>query len=380
MIKVSGPTVGAEELAALRAALDEGYFGHGALVVAFEAALQAYLGAPHVVAVSNGSAALHLALASLGLGPGDEVIVPSLTFVACFQMIAATGATPVPCEVDPDTLRMAPADVERRLTPATRALMPVHYAGNPCDLEAIYALAQRHGLRVVEDAAHALGSTYQGRLIGSFGDVVCFSFDSLKNMTCGEGGAVVCQDAELADRLRRMRLLGIARPPVADPALMKRWLYEVREPGFRYHLSNLNAALGLAQLLKLPGFIARRRQLARRYDAALADLPGLRTLPLDYTAVAPQIYVVRVIDGRRDELLEYLRQCDIEASINYIPNHHFERFRFRGEPPGGGLPVTDRVFTEILTIPLHCNLTDAQAAYVIDCLTRFFRPGAGVAP
>lgn len=373
MIKVSAPAVGSEELEALRLGLEEGYFGHGRLVLAFEQALQEYLGAPQVVAVSSGTAALHLALVALGIGPGDEVMVPSLTFVACFQAIAATGALPVPCDVQPDTLLMDLEDVEGKLSPATRILMPVHYAGNPCDLEAIYALAESRGLRVIEDAAHALGSTYQGRKIGAAGDVVCFSFDSIKNITCGEGGAIICRDPALAERLRRMRLLGITRPAAGDLGEIKRWVYAVQEPGFRYHMSNLNAALGQVQLGKLPGFIAQRQRLARFYDEALADLDSVRPLKIDYTAVAPHIYVIRVTDGRRDELMDFLRERGIEASINYIPNHHHERFRALYVGKTWSLPVTEQVFGEILTLPLHCRLTQSDVETVIENVRQFFR-------
>lgn len=372
MIKVSGPAVGAEEAEALRSALEEGYFGHGRLVLAFEKALQDYLGAPQVVAVSSGTAALHLALVALGIGPGDEVVVPSLTFLACFQAIAATGALPVPCDVQADTLLMDLGDVERKIGPATRVLMPVHYAGNPCDLEGIYTLAERCGLRVVEDAAHALGSSYQGRKIGSCGDMVCFSFDSLKNITCGEGGAIICQDAAVAERLRQMRLLGIARPAASDPTQVKRWFYTVREPGFRYHMSNLNAALGLVQLGKLPDFMARRQRLARFYDEALADLGSVRTLKIEYDTVVPHIYVIRVTDGRRDELMEFLRERGIESSINYIPNHRHERFQALYQGKTWSLPVTEQVFDEILTLPLHCTLTPADLEHIIASLHDFW--------
>ncbi len=373
MIRVSAPALGEEELAAVRSAFDLGYYGHGALVLDFEQALRDYLGASQVVAVSSGTAALHLSLVALGIGPGDEVIVPSLTFVGCFQMIAATGALPVPCDVHPDTLLLDLADVSRKLTSATRALMPVHYGGNPGDLDALYALAGRRGLRVIEDAAHGLGSSYNGKMIGGFGDLVCFSFDSLKNITCGEGGAVICGDAELAERLRRMRLLGIVRPAHTDPSQMLRWFYGVQEPGFRYHMSNINAAIGLVQLAKLPGFVARRREMARFYDRSLAGMDHIRTLHIDYDTVAPHIYVIRVTNGRRNELMEFLRERGIEASINYIPNHRHERFRKLYQGKTWSLPVTEQVFEEILTLPLHCNLTPADLDHIVDSIRQFSR-------
>ncbi len=373
MIKVSAPVVGPEELKAVSAVFELGYFGHGTKVLEFEARLKEYLGASQVVAVNTGTAALHLALLALGIGPGDEVIVPSLTFISCFQMITATGARPIPCEVKADTLLMDLEDAQSKITDRTRALMPVHYAGNPCDQDRLYDLAGRYGLRVVEDAAHALGSTYKGRAIGSFGDIICFSFDSVKNITCGEGGTLICQDKELAESVRQMRLVGIERAsPAAELWKQHRWHYNVRRPGFRYHMGNLNAAIGLVQLSKLPDFIRRRRQIAQRYDQALAKLNGVRSLKIDYETVAPHIYVIRVQNGRRDDLMAFLKEADIEASINYIPNHLHERFRNSRGGKRWHLPVTEQAFEEILTLPLHCGLTDMDVEQVIASIYRFY--------
>jgi dTDP-4-amino-4,6-dideoxygalactose transaminase len=368
MIRVSMGCMGAEELAAIQKVFEYGYFGLGAQVLQFEEELGRYLGAPHVIAVNTGTAALHLALDGLGVGPGDEVITPSLTFAACFQAIALTGATPVPCDVDPDTLLLDIADMERRITPRTRALMPVDYAGNPCDLDELLAIAERHGLRVVEDAAHAFGSTSRGRRIGSFGDVVCFSFDSIKNITCGEGGAIICRDDRLAELLRAKRMLGTNRKPIAGADLQDvRWRYEVTTRGFRYHMGNINAAAGLAQLAKADGFIARRRDICRRYDEAFSTISGLRPLRIDYRDVAPHIYVLRVGGGRRDAMMGVLREAGIETSVNYVPNHLQPYFRSDGRT----LQETERAFAEMLTLPLHCGLTDDEVTAVIEGVRAF---------
>ncbi|RLA87392.1 MAG: aminotransferase [Deltaproteobacteria bacterium] len=372
MIRVSAPLIGNEELAAVEQAFGLGYFGHGSKVIEFEARLQEYIGAPHVVAVNSGSAALHLALEALGIGPDDEVIVPSLTFIACFQMITATGAMPVPCEVEADTLLMDLDDVARKITPRTRALMAVHYAGNPCNLDRLYDLAASVGIRVIEDAAHALGSTYKGRLIGSSGDLICFSFDSIKNITCGEGGAVVCHNNEVADIIRHKRLLGINRKMPIESGQQPRWYYRVLHQGFRYHMSNINAAIGLAQLRKLPAFIQRRQEIAKRYDQALANINVVNLLPIDYNTAAPHIYVIRVGDGQRDALMEFLRTQDIEASINYIPNHQHEYYQRLFREKGWSLPVTEQAFREILTLPLHCALSDTEVDKVIHSICTFF--------
>lgn len=369
MIKVSQGCLGDDELAAVREAFAYGYFGLGSRVAAFEEALQAYLDAPHVVAVNNGTAALHLALDGLGIGEGDEVIAPSLTFVACYQAIAMTGATPVACDVHPETLLIDTADAERRITPRTRAIVPVHYAGSPCDLEVLYKLAQRHDLHVVEDAAHAFGSTYRGRPVGGTGELACFSFDSIKTITCTEGGAIACRDPELAEVLRRKRILGVERGGRPGTAASRgpRWQYEVATQGFRYHMSDVNAAIGLVQLGKAGKFVARRREIARRYDAELAGLEEIRPLRADYEESAPHIYVIRVAGGRRDELMSHLAGAGIETGVSYIPNHLQPYFRRNGL----SLPETELAFEEILTLPLHCALSDEDVATVIGSVREF---------
>jgi len=370
MIRVSQALTDELEVAALRAALTRGYYGHAEKVVAFEEALADYLGveASRVVCVNTGTAGLHLALDALGVGPGDEVIVPSLTFVASFQAVSATGARPVPCEVRPENLLLDMNDVERRLTPRTKALMPVHYAGNPGNLRNLMEFGEKHGLHVVEDAAHAFGSLYQGRKVGSLGEVAVFSFDSIKNITCGEGGAIVWRDQGMAGLCRQTRLLGINRenPHVAGHQRTK--VFNVARQGYRYHMSNLNAAIGLVQLSKAEGFMARRREICRRYEAAFADLEGICRLSMDYDAVAPHIYVIRVLDGRRDALIDFLKAKDIETAINYIPNHLHDLYRSQ-EP----LPVTEKLYGEILTLPLHCVLSDAEVDFIIGSVKEFFR-------
>ncbi len=367
MIKVSQGCLGEAELAAVREVFATGYFGHSAPVVAFESALGDYVGASHVVAVNTGTSALHLALDALRIGPDDEVVVPSITYVASFQAISATGARPVPCEIDPRTLNIDVADVERRITSRTRALMPVHYAGAACDLDALRALAARRRLHVVEDAAHALGATYGGRRIGS-GEIACFSFDSIKNITCGEGGAIVCRDAELAERMREKRHLGVRRVPAdGTPGAPRGVAFDVVAQGFRYHMGAINAAIGLVQLGRLEEFVERRRAICRRYDDAFRSLGTVRPLEVDYREAAPHIYVVRVAGGLRDALMSFLRDADIETGINYAPNHLHAYYR----QPGVSLPVSESAYDEILTLPLHCALSDGDVEQVIRAVRRF---------
>ena len=366
MIKVSQGCLGEEELQAVKEAFAYGYFGHAYKVEQFEQELQAYLGNGQVVAVNTGTSALHLALDALGIGAGDEVIVPSLTFVASFQAISMVGATPVACEVSPDTLLMDMQDVLTLITDRTKAIIPVHYAGNPCDMEQLLRLKESRGIRIIEDAAHALGSLYNGRKVGSFGDICCFSFDSIKNITCGEGGAIVCQEKALADKIRIKRTLGIERQLGTE-----RWLYEVSEQGYRYHMSNINAAIGLEQLKKIDTFINRRREICIYYEKAFKNIAGIKMLAVNYQEVAPHIFVIRVLNERRNDLIEYLRRCDIETGLNYIPNHLHPLYQQRDK----AFPVSEQLYKEIITLPLHCRLSDQDVDFVIESVKEFFAKG-----
>ena len=247
-IRLSKSTVGPLEANAVAQAVQRGYLGMGADVQAFENELAEFIGGNrHVMAVSNGTAAVQLAVQACGIGPGDEVLVPTLTFVATFQAISATGAIPVACDIEPRRAQLDVSDAARRITARTRAIVPVHYASCPGDLDQVYELAAAHGLRVIEDAAHAFGGYYNGRRAGATGDVVCFSFDGIKNITSGEGGAVVTSDAEVAERVRDARLLGVEKDTDKRYAGARSWEFDVTHQGWRYHMSNIFAALGRTQ-------------------------------------------------------------------------------------------------------------------------------------
>lgn len=361
MIKVSRGCLGEEELKAVKEAFEYGYFGLAYKVLEFENNLRTYLGTEHVVATCNGTAALHLAIDSLRIGHGDEVIVPSLTFIGSYQAISATGAIPVSCDIYPDTLLIDIEDIRHRISPRTKAIMPVHYAGNPCDMDALLTIANEFKLRLIEDAAHAFGSSYKGQKIGSFGDVTCFSFDSIKNITCGEGGAIVFRSEEYAERARQKRLLGIDRKSHTLSWKERNWFYQVKSQGFRYHMSNINAAIGVEQLKKIDPFIVRRRDICRKYDNAFQSLPNVKLLSINYNEVAPHIYVIRIKKGYRDDLMAYLKDRDIETGINYIPNHLHPLYRKEGT----SLPHAELAFEEILTLPLHFGLSDGDVETVV---------------
>ena len=379
-IRLSRGIVGAAEKEALGKVIDDSYLGMGEFVKEFENELKNYIGGGSVMCVNSGTAALHLALAGVGLKPGDEVLVQSLTFVACFQAISAVGAIPIPCEIRPETCTIDLSDAAKKVTKKTRAIMPVHYASRPGDLDAIYEFAGKHGLRVVEDAAHAFGTTYKGRKIGSFGDVVCFSFDGIKNITCGEGGAVVTKDDKVAQYVMDARLLGIHKDTQKRYEGQRSWEFDVFHQGYRYHMSNLNAAIGLAQLgrfekeLKPP-----RRKLAKGYHDKLRAVPGMLLFPDDYNEIVPHIFPIRVMNNRRDGLRQYLIDNGIECGVHYYPGHLLSYYgKNSSHHLSGGyisrpLPVTERVYSELLTLPLHPEVSEDDLDYIVSKIKEFFR-------
>ena len=365
---VSKPSIGREELEAVERVFNSAWLGMGSKVFEFEEALKGYLGSKYLIAVNTGTTALHVALDACGIGIGDEVIVPSLTFCATIQAITALGATPVFCEVAPENLNMVVADVISRITPKTKAIIPVHYCGNPCDMDQLLSIGRGCRIRIIEDAAHAFGSSYKGRKIGSFGDITCFSFDPIKNITCGEGGAVAVNDAELAEEIRRKRILGIDKDTWHRYRNERSWFYEVTTQGYRYHLSNINAAIGLVQLKKLEEFLLKKRTIVASYQRSFADLPGLALLEWNIEETAPFTYIVRVCNGRRDEAMEFLERREIGTGVHYVPNHiqpYFAKY-------AGQLPVTDRLWREIMTLPLYYDMSEGDVAHVISSVKEFF--------
>jgi dTDP-4-amino-4,6-dideoxygalactose transaminase len=362
--------VGHDEAEAVtRVLLEDGYLGMGKEVQAFEEESATFLGVPRtrVISVNSGTAAVHLAVQAV-TKPGDEVLVQSLSFVASFQAITAAGAVPVPCEVDPGTLTLDMDDVVRRITPKTSAVMPVHYASNPGNLEGIYEFAKRQGLTVIEDAAHAFGCTYKGRKIGSLGDVVCFSFDGIKNITSGEGGAVVARDEKVVQYVRDARLLGVQNDTDQRFNERRSWEFDVTHQGYRYHMSNLFAAVGRVQLQRFEKeFKPQRIALARRYRSAFKDIKGLKIIEGEPGAIVPHIFPIRVLDGKRNALHQFLIDKGIECGVHYKPNHLLS---FYGAKKGM-LPVTEQLYKELLSLPLHPGLTYEDVDYVIDTVNEF---------
>jgi dTDP-4-amino-4,6-dideoxygalactose transaminase len=364
-LRLSRSIVGSEELAAVgRVLLEDGYLGMGAEVARFEAEIGAFLGvdAAAVSCVNSGTAAVHLAVAAV-LDPGDEVLVQSLSFVATFQAISAAGCVPVFCEIDPATFAIDLEDAARRITPRTKAIMPVYYASYPARYHEVFAFARRHGLRVIEDAAHAFGCQVDGRPVGQRTDLCCFSFDGIKNITTGEGGAVVTADPAAGARVRDARLLGVEKDSEKRYSGERSWEFDVRRQGYRYHMSNLFAAIGRVQLRRLPAeFAPARRRLAARYRERLARVPGVRLLETDLATVIPHLQPILVPGGRRDAVRDALEKDGIQTGIHYKPGHLLTFY-------GGGrvkLPVTEAAYEQMLSLPLHPGLSDDDVDRVVD--------------
>ncbi len=369
-IPIARPSIGSDELESIRKVFETGWLGLGSVVYEFENDLRRFLGADNVIAVNTGTSALHVALEVLDLKKEDEVIVPSFTFIASIQAIICSGAKPVFCEIKRDTLNIDPEDLKKKINPSTRAIIPVHYGGFPCEMDEILNIAHKHSIVVVEDAAHAFGSTYKGRKIGSFGDITCFSFDPIKNITCGEGGALVIRDSDIAQSVIKKRNLGIDKDTWHRYKNERSWFYEVTTKGFRYHMSNINAAIGIVQLKKIEKFIQKKRDICLRYDSEFCNLKGIEILQRDYRQIAPFNYVIKVKDDR-DGLLNYLREKGVDAGIHYIPNHSqplFKKFYTH-------LPVTEEIYGEILSLPLYFDMEDRDISSVIEAVTSYFKYG-----
>lgn len=368
MIPVSRPSLGPEEMAAVGEVFKTGWLGMGEKTLAFEEAVKHYLGCENVVAVNTGTSAIHLALDAFGIRSGDEVILPSLTFVASVQAVLAVGATPVFCESQEKDLLMDLDDVQKKITRRTRVVMPVHYRGKPCEMDSLLPLAQEHNFWVIEDAAHAFGSTYGGRKIGSFGHAACFSFDPIKNITCGEGGAVALPDRSRAEEIRQKRNLGLTNGISGEGGHPGSSSHLVTTCGWRYHMPNFCAAIGLVQMKKLDGFIRRRRDICTRYDRAFRDLGGVRTLEADYEEVAPHLYVLRILEGERDGFMNLLKERGISTGIHYRPNHLQPFFRKYVKDP---LPRTTQLGEEIVSLPLYPKMKESEVDAVIDAVLAF---------
>jgi dTDP-4-amino-4,6-dideoxygalactose transaminase len=371
-IPVFVPCIQVDTLKHLVDAFDVGWLGMGNTTLEFEERIAAYLGLEerYVVCANTGTSAAHLALRAIGVGPGDEVITPSFNYVADHQSIRMTGADVVMCDIRESDLGIDIASAESMITPRTKAIVPLHFSGIPCALDDVYALARKHGLRVVEDACHAFGSTIGDKKVGTFGDVQFFSFDPVKIITSIDGGCIITPDKSEFEAMRNMRLLGVDKDTTLRYQNARAWEYDVVSEGYRYHLTNIFASVGVSQVKRTDEFIRSRQNVCTRYSAAFDGVDGLRVLRRDYADVSPFIYSVRVLDGRREDLIAHLKGLDIEVGIHFVPVHKHTYFAQSRCSP---MPVTERVVNEVLTLPLHSLMPEEWIERVIDGVTSFFR-------
>ena len=372
-IPVFQPYLGPEVYAAAQRALDGGWIAIGKLTYRFEEELADYLGLAdvdrHLQAVSSGTAALHSACVLAGLGPGDEVICPSFTYVACHQAISATGASVVFCDIEDETLGLDPDAVRSLIGERTKAIMAVHYAGIPCRIDEIHEIARERGLRVIEDAAHAFGSRSRGRMLGTFGDLVCFSFGPVKIITSLEGGALVTASSDDVQRVREMRLLGVD----TDRALRsntRMWEYDVVRQGWRYHMSSMQASVGLSQLALMDTFVANRQSYCRYYNEQFARIAEIETPATDFDDLALFIYFIRVPDAEtRRELIAHMNARGIQIGIHFQGAHTFSFYR---DCRRGELAVTEEMSARQLTLPLHSFMEEETLERVVESVASFF--------
>ncbi len=367
------PLIGPETFKAATDALELGWLGMGSFVKEFEERLAEFLGLKDrfVVAVNTGTSALHLAMRLAGVGPCDEVITASLNNIGDFQAIKAAGGDPVFCDIREDNLGIDAEKAAELVGPKTKAMIAMDYAGVPCQLDELSALANRHGLRVIHDAAHSFGGSYNGEKIGSFGDLVMFSFDPIKNITCIDGGALVVNTKEEVEQLHRERLLGMDQSASRMYSNNRAWTYDVATLGFRYHMANLHASIGVSQLKRVEEIVTSRREACRLYSKLFQGAEGMIIPQTDFEGVAPFIYTIRVLRGKRQGLIEALQKSGIETGIHWIPGHNFTLLK---NCRRGDLSVTDRVAQEILTIPLHpfmdSGLVRQVASAILDMLKK----------
>lgn len=374
IIPYSRQTIDDDDINAVCEVLRSDMLTTGPLVEKFEQTLAGLAGADFGIAVCNGTAALHAAMAAIGVGPGDEVIVPAMTFAATANCAVFMGGRPVITDVAPDTLLLDPIQVEKKITPRTKAIITVDYAGQPCDYDAFEAIAERHGLLLVDDACHALGAEYKGRKTGTLADITAFSFHPVKPITTGEGGMALTNHSEFAEKIQRFRNHGITTDH-RQRTEHGTWHYEMTELGYNYRITDFQCALGISQLKKLPAWQARRQEIAARYDEAFAGLPGVNPL-----AVSPDVnhvyhlYVIRLdpaITGlTRETAFQALREADIGANVHYIPVHLHPFYQKNFGYRRGDCPVAEEAYEQIISLPIFPGMSDENISKVTKTVSK----------
>jgi perosamine synthetase len=376
MIPYGKQCIDAEDIQSVTDVLRSDWLTTGPTIARFEQAIADFVGAKYAVAVNSGTAALHASMFALGIGPGDEVIVPAMTFVATANCIVFQGGTPVFADVDPQTLLIDPASVEACLSTKTRAIIAVDYAGQPCDYDALREISMRNHIPLVADACHSLGGRYQGRPVGTLAALNAFSFHPVKHITTGEGGMITTNDPGMAERMRIFRNHGITTDHRQRDEQAS-WFYEMMELGYNYRITDFQCALGMSQLKKLPKWIERRREIAHCYNENFAILPRIKPLAVrSMTFHAYHLYVVRLnLEGTnlsRSMIFKQLRENDIGVNVHYIPVHLHPFYRNNFKTLPGLCPVSEKAYNEIISLPIFPDLHDKELRKITDTFKRLF--------
>lgn len=359
------------DIKAVEEVLRSDYLTTGPKIEEFERKVAAYTGAKYAVAIANGTAALHAACYAAEIGEGDEVITTPITFAASSNCVLYCGGKPVFADIDEKTYNISPEDIERKITSATKAIIAVHFTGQPCEMEKIHNIARKHNLIVIEDAAHALGAQYRGKMVGSISDMTTFSFHPVKHITTGEGGMILTNNDRLYQRLKLFRTHGITR----DDKLMTKndgpWYYEQLELGFNYRITDIQCALGISQMDKLPEFLNRRKNIAARYNEAFADNDNIQ-IPYQESGCdnAWHLYVIRMKNGKRKEVFEKLRKAGIGVNVHYIPVYQHPYYRNHGYKDTI-CSNAEEYYKECISLPLYPGLKDEEQGYVIKKVLEF---------
>jgi dTDP-4-amino-4,6-dideoxygalactose transaminase len=362
VIRLSKSCLSSKETNMVKKVLKKEFLGMGAEVKKFEDELGAFF-KRKVLCVNSGTAALHLALQACSIKKGDEVLVPSITYLATFQAITATGAKPVMCDVNLEDLNISFESIKKNYTKKTKAIIPVHFMGHPCDLNKIYRFAKKKNIRIVEDSAHAFGSFYKNKKIGSIGDINCFSFDGIKNITSGEGGCIVTQDKNVLKRVSDCRLLGVIGESKKRYNGDRNWEYEVKEQGWRYHMSDINAAIGRAQLKRFKQLSKKRKDLSRYYENLLLKSPKIfKVIKRDLSKEVPHIYCVIIRDlKKRGLLVKDLAKQNIQLGTHYYPGYKLTYYKKSKK----FFPNTEKIYDKVITLPLHPDLKFKNLNYIV---------------
>jgi len=370
-IPVFSPHVGEDTKQHLNHALDDGWLGMGSKTMEFEREISKVLELKnrYVVTTNTGTSALHIALKVANIGSGDEVITPSFNYVADHQAILMTGAKVVMCDICDDNLGIDCKKAEELITKKTKCIIPLHFAGIPCDQKEVFQLAKKYKLRVIEDAMHAFGTSINNNKIGSYGDITCFSFDPVKIITSIDGGCVIVNTKEEVEKLHRLRLLGVDKDTTERYKNKRAWDYDVLNEGYRYHLTNIMASVGISQIKKLDEFIVSRQNVCQKYNKAFENISQVKIPKTNFLNVSPFIYTLRILDGRREDLIKHLQKLNIDVGIHFIPVH---KHKFFQDCKKSDMSVTEKIVEQVLTLPLHSNMKDEYVNRIIDGVSSFF--------